>query len=216
MTVTTKNVSIYGALRSDIVDGRFRPGERLVIADIAKRYDTSPMPVREAITKLQQDGFVEVKPHVGAHVAAFDAAKFDEILLIRTELEALACRLAVPYIDDATIAILEALVDEMAVCLEDGDAKKFAKLNKDLHMTVYRASPHPILQDLITTLWERSEYMKNLYSISLKRINESHREHIEWLQAFRDRDESRVMDILRQQKDKQFAEYRRVIRNGAS
>lgn len=213
MTATTKNVSIYSALRSDIVDGRFRPGERLVIADIAKRYDTSPMPVREAITKLQQDGFVEVKPHVGAHVAAFDAEKFDEILLIRTELETLACRLAVPFIDDEKIAVLENLVAEMAICLEDGDTKKFSKLNKDLHMTIYSASPHPILIDLIFNLWERTEYMKNLYSISLKRINESHLEHIEWLRAFRDRDEEKVMDILRQQKDKQFAEYRRVIKS---
>ncbi len=209
--LSAKNISIYNTLRSDIVDGRFRPGERLVIADIAKRYDTSPMPVREALTKLQQDGFVEVKPYVGAHVADFDAAKFDEILLIRTELESLACRLAVPHVDGALLEKLEGFVAEMAVALEDGDGKKFSKLNKKLHMAIYRASPNPILHDLIFTLWERTEYMKNLYSISLRRIHESHREHIEWLRAFRRHDADKAVAILRRQKEKQFAEYRRVI-----
>ena len=207
----TKNSSIYTALRDAIVNGKLRPGERLVLSDLAKRYATSAMPVREAITRLQQDGFVEVRPHVGAHVADFDAAKFKEILMIRVELESLACRQAVPHITDALLTTLEEMVAQMALCLQEADIKGFSRLNKKLHMTIYCASPYHILQDLIYNLWERSEYMRNLYSISLRRINESHLEHIEWIQALRKRDTEEVIAILRKQKEKQFAEYLRVI-----
>lgn len=211
MEIKTKNESIYNNLRSDIVAGKFRPGERLVIADLSKRYATSPMPIREALTRLQQDGFIQVEAHVGAHVADFDMDRFHEILLIRTEIEALACRLAVPYITEEILDELDKLVEEMEVCVEDANVQKFSKLNKKLHLTIYNAGPYPILQELICTYWELSEYMRNQFSVSMKRIRESHQEHKEWLAAFRNNDEANVMDTLRKQKEKQFAEYLRVL-----
>lgn len=211
VSTQTKNTAVYTALREDIVNGNLRPGERLVISDLAKRYSISSMPIREALIRLQHDGFVAVEPHVGAHVTDFDADTFNELLLIRTELEALACRLAVPFINDVVIKEMQELVRQMGTCIEDGDAKQFTRLNKKLHMVVYCASPYGILQELIYNLWERTEYMRNLYAISMKRISESHQEHLEWIEALKHKDEQKVMEILRTQKEKQFAEYRWVI-----
>ena len=97
----TKNMAVYEALRQDIIDGRLKPSQKLIMSDLAKRFELSEIPVREAIRRLESDGIVEFTPHMGAVVSKIDESEFVEIYLIRIELEALANRLAVPQCDAA-------------------------------------------------------------------------------------------------------------------
>ena len=94
----TKSVAVYDAIRKEIVDGKLKPGQKIVMRSLAKQFGLSEIPVREAIRKLESDGFVEFTPHVGAVVTTIDEKEFVETYLIRIELEALATRLAVSHV----------------------------------------------------------------------------------------------------------------------
>lgn len=201
MGYITKNDYIYDKLKDDIVEGILAPGTRIVISEAAKRFDVSAMPIREALNRLQQDGLVEVSPHVGARVAPFDLAKFKEIMMIRVNLEAMATKLAAEYIDDATIAKLEELHEEMAKCVKMGDGLTYSKLNKEFHLTIYGASPYKILLELIKSLWERSEYSRTVFFMVASRLPQSLAEHDEWLKALKRRDGEQAARILCEQKN---------------
>ena len=90
----TKNVAVYEALRKDIIEGRLQPGQKIIMSEVAKEFGLSDIPVREALRRLESEGYAHFTPHVGAIVSERDGDKIIELYLIRTELESLATRLA--------------------------------------------------------------------------------------------------------------------------
>lgn len=199
MEFNTKNNYVYEKLKDEIIEGLLRPGERIIISDVCKRFDVSPMPIREAISRLQQDGFVEVVPHVGARVSSFDLERHKELMLIRIELETLAVRLA--KIDDGTLARLEEILREMEDSLRNNDNRKYGKLNKEFHLLIYGSSPYKMLYDLILTHWQRSEFSRDIFERIPGRNEASLAEHKAMVEAIKDQDMDRAAQILRQQKE---------------
>lgn len=86
--------SIAHVLRDDILAGRLQPGTRLVEESIAKQFGVSRIPVREALTRLQSEGFVNIVRHRGASVSTTLIQDGREMLQIRRGLETLAAQLA--------------------------------------------------------------------------------------------------------------------------
>lgn len=86
--------AIAHALREDILAGRLNGGDRLVEEALAKQYGVSRIPVREALTRLQSEGFVRIVRHKGATVSETMIADGRELLQIRRGLEILAAQLA--------------------------------------------------------------------------------------------------------------------------
>ena len=102
----TKNVAVYEALRKDIIEGRMKPGQKIIMSEVAKNLGLSDIPVREAIRRLESEGYVHFTPNIGAIVSELDADKIIELYLIRIELESLATRLAVDHITSGDIDFL--------------------------------------------------------------------------------------------------------------
>src|SRR5260370_38833859 len=80
----------YDSLRRRILDGGYRPGDRLRLTQIARELALSEMPVREALRLLQKDGLVVMELHRGAHVAELSLKRAYEIVEVRTALECVA------------------------------------------------------------------------------------------------------------------------------
>ncbi|SHK01232.1 DNA-binding transcriptional regulator, GntR family [Geosporobacter subterraneus DSM 17957] len=204
MDFHTKNDIIYQILKDKIIDGVLKPGERIIITDLAAEFNVSPMPVREAIKRLQQDEYVEVIPHIGAKVASMEWDKLREILLILTELEVLAAKLAAPFIGEKEVNALNDLIQEMEKAVEEKDNRRYAELNKKFHSIIYGSSPYKYLNELIMNLWNKSEFYRTLFTKSESRSATSLREHKEWLKAIIDKDAEKVQQILRQHKESAY------------
>jgi DNA-binding GntR family transcriptional regulator len=85
---------IIQSIRESIRGGEFAQGERMVVADIARRYGVSMGPVREAIRRLAGEGLLEFTPHRGATVRAYSERDIREIFQVREAIEGYAARLA--------------------------------------------------------------------------------------------------------------------------
>lgn len=206
MVYLTKAEYIYQMLKDDIIDGNLKAGERIVIADVTAKYKVSPMPVREAITKLEKYGYVEMEPHIGARVSAMDFNKIKEIILLRTEIEPLVAKLAVPYIDEILIEKLDGLLVDMEKQMDEGDQVAYEKLNKEFHNLIYAKNPYPYINELAAELWSRSEVSKMIFSKVSDRMQNSLKEHQLWLQAIKDRDAEEVQRIVKNHKVNAFKE----------
>ena len=125
-TVVKESLSeqIYRNLRLSLMDGEYRPGERLTISSVAEQYGTSITPVREAIFRLASEQALEVKAATSVIVPALTSRDLREIVAIRNDLEGMA---AYRVGQVATVAMIEELDAQMA-----RDAAKLAK--PDLYM----------------------------------------------------------------------------------
>lgn len=139
---------IVSALREDILSGRLRSGEPLRQDELASRFGTSRIPVREALRRLEAEHFVSALAQRGARVSALTLAQAMERMDIRIGLECRALRLAVPNMTELDFRQLNNILDEYDQC--EGPAG-WAKLNWDFHTYLYLPADRPLLLQLIQT-----------------------------------------------------------------
>ncbi len=199
--VATKSDAVYQVLKNDLLTGQIRGGERMVISDLATKYHVSPMPVREAIKRLQQEGWVDFVPHLGAVAKSIDIDKFREMVEVRTQLEILATVTATPKINQRALRKLEGIVERMEKNIGSTTMNKFMTLDRKFHFAIYEHSPNAFLVENVDSLWERTTISQYIFAWDSTRAVDSHEEHKGILQAITQKDAQLAGELLKQHKD---------------
>jgi len=182
----TRDGYVADRLRRAILRGELRPGQKLDQNEIAALLNVSRSPVREALRTLAAEGLVAVYPHRGAVVAELSRDEFEEISLIRVNLEGMAAALAAPHVDDERIAILKSILLEMD---KVSDLDQWVALNRRFHNTVYRAVHRPRLLALIQSLRNTMAPYIRLYITSNDHVDAARVGHQLIVEACINRDE---------------------------
>ena len=198
----TKNVAVYNKLRQDIIKGKLKPGQKVVMADLAKAFGLSETPVREAIRRLESEGYVDFTPHTGAIVTKIDEGELVEIYLIRIALEELATRLASPHITEKDIDFLNKKNREMEMAIQQNRYEILAGINKLFHLRIYKAAPFPRLYKMICDLWDTFERWPSVFSYVPERAAASVEEHKKIIQALQTRDTDQADQLIKEQKER--------------
>lgn len=196
----TKSDFVYKSLKQKIIKGILDQGENIKISKVAKEYEISSIPVREALKRLEMEGLVVIAPHKGATVTTFDAKKTNEILSIRAILEGYAARTSVDFIDEDKMKQLKDMVYEMDVLAKNKDDENFSYANKEFHRFIYKQSPFKTLYDMTFNLWDGGNWSKSVFAFSPERMRESTREHLEILAAIEEKDGEKVEQLTRKHK----------------
>jgi DNA-binding GntR family transcriptional regulator len=199
LNIALKSSGVHAQLRRDILMGRLAPGQRLIARELAHRFGTSEVPVREALWMLERDGLVEMKVNHGARVVQLTPDEVREAYLIRAHLEGLATETAVPKVDRHLQAQLDEAVSEMGKVVEEGDPIRYADMNRRFHEMIFAASPHRRLHALISNIWDGHGAMRTVFHIA-SRLRASHHEHNQILDAIRQGDAARAGELARQHK----------------
>jgi DNA-binding GntR family transcriptional regulator len=197
----TKNVAVYRKLRQAILKGKLMPGQKIVMADLAKTFGLSETPVREAIRRLESDGYVQFTPHTGAIVTKIDEGELVEVYLIRIALEALATRLASPHITDKDIDFLIKKNQEIEAAIQQKKYENIGHINKDFHLRIYKAAPFPRLYKMICDLWDTFERWPSVFAYVPARAVASVKEHKKIIQALKDADTDLADRLMKEQKE---------------
>lgn len=185
-------IEIAKQLRADIISGVFGPGETLRQEQLAKRFRSSRMPVRDALRILEQEGLVDMQPNRGAQVARLDADGFREIYEMRAVAEVLALKHAIPELTDSRIE-QAAVVQDRA---EQADIEQFGRLNKAFHETLYQPCGRPRLLAHIAGLNELADRYLRIAVIELDYVQRSNAEHHALLSACRARNIEKACSLL--------------------
>lgn len=187
---------IYEHLRHAILNGLIRPGERLVERDIAVKFNASRTPVREALRKLETEGFVEYMARRGVVVRGFNIGQIDEIFSIRKELECLAIRSSIRNITDAQIAVLKTSVDRLEQEENGGDAEAAIKELHQFDDLIIDTANMPLLKSFLSILRESLQRYRKINLSNQPRRKEAVKEHRDLLQAIIDRDAERAEQLV--------------------
>src|SRR6266516_4130223 len=150
-----KHEQAYSIIRERIFNGTYVPGYRLVIDGLARELGISPVPIREAIRRLEAEGWVEYRPNAGAQVAAVDASKYEEEMTVLALLEGYATALGSIHLDKEDVKRLREINASMHQMLQSADIPAFSHLNKEFHFFIYDRSQNSYLVELLRETWER-------------------------------------------------------------
>lgn len=173
--VTPSTLKLYLAqrLRDAILSGKYKPGERLNESMIAREFDISRIPVREALFQLQESGLVTNHKHRGVFVTILSEDDTQRINSVRMVLETEAMKLARARMTPEVAATLKALVDKMEVW--SGEMAEAAELDLKFHRTIWEASGNPYLvktlDSLLTVLFAHKTIEHVSYELRQWRLN---------------------------------------------
>lgn len=143
----------YVALREGLIAGRFRPGQRLIMQELAEQLGTSVTPVREACLRLVSERGLELRSGRFVTVPPMTLARYMEVRTIRLALEGLAAGLAAENATAQEIARLEEIQAVFEEVDHAGDPELAFRYNRDFHFAVYRLSRMDMLVAHIESLW---------------------------------------------------------------
>lgn len=158
---TTQQDTVYQTLRQWITVGRFLPGERLKIRNVAADLGVGQMPVRAALQRLAAEGALINVPNAGVMLPVLSAPEFDDLLQMRMLLEGEAAERGSLRLDAAQLSTMHALHGQMAAALAAGKAAEYLAANEDFHVLLYRAAGSPLLFELIDKLWLKAGPISN-------------------------------------------------------
>ncbi|MCY4187868.1 MAG: GntR family transcriptional regulator [Bryobacterales bacterium] len=191
---------VYDEVFKAIVNDRFRPGERISIADLASELDVSQMPVRQAIDRLAEDGLIEVRPRSGTFVAQPEERDVADTFDLRRALDGLAAETAVLHVTDKDISYLEATVERMDECAAAGNAgmQDHDRLNWEFHLFLVRLAGNERLYEMYEQL---NAHLKiaGIHASNhdwAQRVPLAQREHGEMVRALARRDASSLAAVL--------------------
>ncbi len=153
----TTHSHIYGRLRSALMNGDFLPAQRLVVRDLAERFNTSPMPVREALRRLVSEEALIDHPNRGVLIPEATVEVISDLVRVRCSIEGSAAEWAATTITTDEIAEAEAINARMQAIVSHPDERQdYLALNRQFHFLIYRASRSPVLLPIIERLWLRA------------------------------------------------------------
>lgn len=144
----------YSVIRRKIVDGAVRPGDRIVIEQVAREIDVSVVPVREAVRRLEAEGYVTYTRNVGATVATIDVHRYGETVEALAIMEAAATAMAAPHMSKSDIRRARKLNIELGEIVETLDPIRFTDKNHDFHESIYQCCPNRHILTMVTREWE--------------------------------------------------------------
>lgn len=207
----SKKEVVYEFLKQDIIRGRFTPGSRLVIDDLANKLQVSQIPIREAIQQLEADGFVTTEPYIGAKITEIDATFIFEVFALLEAHEVICSRSASLSMTDDDLDTLTEMIDEMDDLIND--AEKWSEQNKALHLYICDCANSQLVHKMLEKVFDhwdrlRLHYLKDVFG---QRTHEAQAEHRLLLEALRHGDPDEVEDIIRKHNQSALKSYIRHL-----
>ena len=184
----------YETLHTAIITGVLRPGTRLPIEELAEQLEMSPMPIREAVRRLDAAGLVDNVPHRGARVTELSVIDLAEVYEVRLALEPLAIRRTAARFTEAHAAHARTCLDQLE-SMSDETSEATSEAHARFHFAFYEAAESAWLLRLIRPAWQVSERYA-LEWPQVRRLDARAREHREILAACEAHDPERAAQAL--------------------
>lgn len=191
---------VFEWLEAAIIKGDLDPGTKLDEVNLAKSFDISRGPVREAINRLEGKKLVERIPHIGARVAIFSQDDLTDILNVRAALEGMACRLATEHISDTELDDLQSLLEDHSnqKSLKAGESYFQRPGDYDFHYRIIKASQNKkLIGMLLDDLYHLLRIYRYRSSARKGRPQEALQEHRRIVEAMRARDSDLAERLMR-------------------
>lgn len=190
---------IYRSLRLGLMDGEYRPGERLTIASVSEQFGTSITPVREAIFRLASEQALEVKASTSIVVPDLTSRNLREIVAIRKELEGMAAyrvgQVATPAMIETFEAQNEAFMRAVAT-----HPREAAQANRDFHFMILRFAEMPYVESVCENMWAlMGPFLRTFHEeIPVRRLTPGNHLHFRFVDALKAGDADAACRAMRE------------------
>ena len=212
MAKSTEADRVFDGIVADILAGALRPRERLSERDLVSRFGVSRTPVREAIKRLFERGFVEAGPKGVAVIVEISAEDLRKLYDLRLELESSAALATAANITPAEIEEMSRINKQFGAALAKRDLVRMLEVRADFHAVAARATRNRWLADILVMLRERSYVVRHFHWQDVDRAAQTLQIHDQMITALRRRDAKSYRGLAVRQIEAAIDSYQRQLR----
>jgi len=198
-------------LRDRIHSGSIAPLERLNIDALARELGVSPIPVREALRRLEAEGWVRFTPNVGAVVSPVDSTTWEQAMVSLAILEGAASAEAQQNLRKSDLTRLRKISAGMEGAAARANPLRFSQLNRTLHATIVARCPNAYLVELLEQTNARLDRLRSTMFVYLPhRSEEALQEHVRLIELLETGSKEEVEAYARWHKLRTVEAYRAI------
>ncbi len=186
---------VYEKLKSDILNGTYKPGERIQELKIAKKLNVSRSPVREAIKELIGEGLLVSVPNKSITVKKLSVKEIKDIFDFRNITEKYAIEKTIDNLDDRIIKRLESIKSDFKKLYEDDDLHRYCKVDSEFHNYLIKSSGNALLHQVVSNVMALIEQFRVISLSSNQRFEESIDEHVTIIDSILKKDKKNACSV---------------------
>jgi len=197
---STISETIYQFLRETIISGELKPGQRIQEKDIAKIFNVSSTPVREAFFRLSAEKYLVINSRREVLVEEKSLTEVQELYEVVRALDIIATKKALHHLTEKDIQELEAMTNKLSEYFKKQDSRKYLQMNLMIHDKIWQRCGNRFLYETLTELmkkiavYRRSKKFKPFTSSYA--IDKSHRDHLNLFKAIKEQDKKGIEKII--------------------
>jgi DNA-binding GntR family transcriptional regulator len=199
-TRAVENLSarVYNQIKNLILCNEFMPGQKLHHQQLSERLGVSRTPVREALTRLVQEGYVSFLPNRGFTCKEIRMQEAEELYELREAFEAFAVEKAIANLTDSALDLLREKMNSYGRDVQNRFTRERLVYDQDVHLEIARLAGNETLTSMLAHVFERIVLKRRtdgLYDPA--RGTTAHQEHLQLLEAIERRDPREAVAIIR-------------------
>jgi DNA-binding GntR family transcriptional regulator len=159
----TVSEAVLLQLRQLLIEGRFAPGDRIGVDQLAREFGVSPLPVREGLRILEAEGRVEYSAHRGYRLSSLSFKDVEELSLACGLLESEALRRGVPEMGAVDVSRMRSLLDRLESTADELPLWERVAIHQDFHFVPVEHAGLPRIEALLRRLWDHTDHYGSLY-----------------------------------------------------
>lgn len=191
------HTSVYERLKSQIIDFTLKPGQKLQDRQLAIQLEVSRTPVREALNRLVQEGFVRQTPGQGYFVKEITIKEIEELYEVREALEVLAAKMAIQSINNSQIKKLSEILKRHKKLIQNGTSESSLLDEAEFHKTIALSSGNQTLYVIISNIFDKIATYRGIGTLTLQRTKIAYQQHEEIFISLKEKDTRKLKKIMR-------------------
>ena len=213
--------TIYGEIRRLVLDGSYAPGDRLNVDELARRLNTSKTPVREALGRLESEGFLLFRPRSGWSVPSLNMEEFVSFLEMQFALRCFVSENLLDYIDRLDFDLLNDINWKLRQLLAERKYNEVIGQNDLFHITILKIHPNQVILRRLEELdglirLQRARFFQQEHSQFPMFARDAYTQHQNILEALRRRDPEAISGISKKHHGNIVRAYKQMSQNASA
>ena len=189
---------LYEYLREAIIEGDYESGKHLRERELAKEFNVSTTPVKEAFRQLEKEGLIKTVARKGSFVSENMRTSIQEIGWARAALEGVAARLAAIKRTDEEIEMLKEIVEKMRKCTENNDAEQLKEYNTEFHDLIRTCSKNDYIDNQVKAVRSYDLFIRRKVLSNYREHETAYKEHFAIFEAIRKQDGDEAEKVMKE------------------